>query len=503
MKKSFYSIGSIIILLFAALIFVLIPATTGAADSMFRLPDYGSYNGKPIRYEEKSDFYNAANEIRYSYEQQGVDFNSEYASTFYAQVFSQAFQNTIGSFALEYFTESTGYVVPDAAADRAMRRQSMFQDETGTFSKAIYESFSDTEKRKAREQVVKTLTQMRSYEDMFGSIAEVGDSYMYGLKSSSAEVEFIRKMGEKQYGFQAVAFDMKNYPDSEKAAFGKAHKDLFVKYNLKVLSCDTEAKAKEVLKRINNSEITFDDAITEYSTKYYGEPETGILSANYKFQLSNAVVNEADTEKLTSLAKDAVSPVIETASGWCIFKAFEEPTEPDFADASAITAVYSYLLTREKSVIEEYFTNIAKDFVSKAATMDFLTAARSFEGAQTTSVAPFALNYNDTVLIGKSSIGQDTILRYASTNENFFKTAFKLKKDEVSSPIILSGANQVVVLKCTDIVTGGTPAEEAKKVITPEIGMASKSSINYSILSSDKIKDNSEAFMTAFNGNHR
>ena len=61
MKKSFYSIGSIIILLFAALIFVLIPAVSGAGDAV-RYPDYGSYNGRPVRFEENSDFYNAVSE---------------------------------------------------------------------------------------------------------------------------------------------------------------------------------------------------------------------------------------------------------------------------------------------------------------------------------------------------------------------------------------------------------------------------------------------------------
>ena len=74
MKKSFYSIGSIIILLFAALIFVLIPAVSGAGDAV-RYPDYGSYNGRPVRFEENSDFYNAVSELISYYEQQGVDFN--------------------------------------------------------------------------------------------------------------------------------------------------------------------------------------------------------------------------------------------------------------------------------------------------------------------------------------------------------------------------------------------------------------------------------------------
>ena len=501
MKKSFYSIGSIIILLFAALIFVLIPAVSGAGDAV-RYPDYGSYNGRPVRFEENSDFYNAVSELISYYEQQGVDFNSEYASSFYTQIFSQAFQNVVGPYALEYFTHSTGYIVPDNAIDRGVRNLQKFQDETGTFSPAIYKAFPDSEKRKAFADVEKQLTQLRSYQDIFGSLEKIGNESLYGLKSSTAEADFIKKMGEKLYSFEVAAFDMKNYPDSEKIAFGTSHKDLFVQYNLKVISCDTESKAKEVLKRINNSEITFEDAITEYSTKHYGDAETGVLSANCKYQLSNAVVNESDIEKLTSLAKDSVSPVIETSSSYSIFKATDNPTEPDFTNETTIRQVYSYLLTREKSVIEDYYTSLAKDFSIKASTTSFAEAASQFDVA-TTSVAPFALNYNNTVLVGKSPMENDAILKYADSNENFYKTAFKLKKGETSSPVILNGANQVLVITCSDITDNPDSNEMTKDLIKSEIASASQSSINYSILTSDKIKDNSIEFMNAFNGNQR
>ena len=51
MKKGFYSIGSIIILLLAAVIFVLVPAMSERGSGK-QLPDYGSFNGRHIRYEE-------------------------------------------------------------------------------------------------------------------------------------------------------------------------------------------------------------------------------------------------------------------------------------------------------------------------------------------------------------------------------------------------------------------------------------------------------------------
>lgn len=497
MKKSFYSIGSIIILILAAFAFVFAGAADGCSQKT-GLPEYGSYKGKPIKYEDGSEFQKAVLELENYYEAQGVDLNSEYASMFYSQIFAQAFQNVVGSFALEYFTDSTGYTVPTAARDRTILNLSVYKDDQGKFSRELYDKYTTKEKLEVQESTVKQLKQMRSYEDMFGSLAEVGYSPIYGLKSSSNEIEFIRKMGEKEYSFDAVAFDMKSYPDSEKVAFGKAHSDLFVEYNLKVISCESEAKAKEVVKRISNSEITFEDAIVEYSKSYYGDPETGVLSANRKYQLSTAVVKPEDLDVITSLEPETISPVIETASGYCVFKSTGAPADPDFTDPQTITTVYSYLLTREKTVIEDYYSNIAKDFASKAKATDYKSAAAA-SGVSVTSVSPFALNYNDTVLIGKSQLSGDAVLSYAISNENFYKTAFKLKKDEISGPIVLSEANSVVVVKCTDIRNGGTSAENAKDVIAPAIDQASKSSINYSILESDNIKNNAAAFMAAFN----
>lgn len=499
MKKGFYSIGSIIILLLAAVIFVLVPAMSERSSGK-QLPDYGSFNGRHIRYEEGSEFHKAVNELKDYYEAQGADFENEYAAMFYSQIFSQAFQNVIGSYALDYFTESTGYVVPTSALNRAIRKLDIYCDSNGQFSAAMYENYTDTEKRKTQESVVKNLTQMRSYEDLFGSMAEVGYAPIYGLKCSSGEIEFIRKMGEKKHAFDAVSFDMKNYPDSEKVAFGKAHTDLFVNYNLKVISCESEAKAKEVVKRINNSEITFEDAFTEYSKAYYGDPETGVLSASHKYQLETAVVKPEDLDSIISLSAGAISPVIETASGYCVFKATEVPSQPDFDDPQTIATVYSYLLTREKSVIEDYYANIAKDFASKAQRSSFEEAVAEFN-VPVTNIDPMALNFNDTSLVGSTPIAPDSTLGSVTSNENFFKTAFKLKKNEISAPVVLSASNQVIVLKCTDIAMGGTSIEDSKTVIAPAIAQASKASINYSILQNDKIVNNATEFMAVFNNN--
>lgn len=497
MKKGFYSIGSIIILLLAAITFVLVPAISEKA-SGFTYPDYGSYNGRAIRFDEQSDFYKEANYIISQYEQNGVDFNSEESKFYYSYIFNQAFQRVVLKYSLEDFSKSIGYNVPKGTLIKFLKLQNVFKDQSGEYSEAIYKNATAAQKKEIYDALTTKLNCFRSEQDLYGSNELINNEPLFGLKKSSSEIDFIKKMSKKVQSFEVASFNLSNYPDSEKVAFGNAHKDIFKKLNLKVISCDSKEKANEVLKRIKNSEITFEDAITEYSTNYYGDEETGIIGASYKYQISNAVVNPGDEEKITSLAKDQYTDVIETPSAYCIFKSFDDPIEADFTDSKTISDVYEYLLTREKSIIEDYFTNLAKDFTAKAISTSFDQACSEFNVTKS-DIPQVALNYGNETLIGKSFDQTDSIMNYVSTNDNFFKTAFKLKKDEISSPIVLSGSNKVIVLKCTGISELDLSNEESTNLISSELRNATNNSIRRAILTNDKVVDNSSEFMAAFN----
>ena len=497
MKKSSYTIGSIIILLFAALVFVLVPALAGFADGA-KLPPYAYYNSKPITFEDGSLFQQRARAILEDYESRGVDLNDpNLASFYYSQSLEQAFTQVLSTYILSFFTESTGYIVSDYAIDRRIRNQPQFLDGSGTFAEALYEQLTDAEKRNLRKELRQELGNFRSYEDIFGSQLEVGFTPLYGLKSSSAEIDFVRNLGGKRYGLDVASFDIRNYPKEEKIAFGNSHKDLFVKYNLKVITSDDESKIKEAASRIKKTEITFEDAIEEYSTKQLGDKATGTLSANTRYQLENAFTKPEYLDKVINLKTGEVSDIVETASAYCIFKCMEEPAQPDFTNDMTVTEVYEYLLTREKSVIEDYYINQGKDFIAKANVTSFEDACTAFP-VRTKSFEPFALNYNTTSLIGSSPVTDDEILRFAATNENFYKNAFKLKESEISSPVVLSDANAVLVIRCRSITTADF-SESDGTATANAINDASKSSINESLIySNPRIKRNSEQFMAKF-----
>lgn len=496
MKKGVYSIGGIIILLFAAFVFVLVPALAGQSDAS-SLPEYGSYNGVPIKFEEGTEFYQLANQAVQRMQQQGYDFNQEYSSLYYSLAFTQAFNQVVGPMALRDMTASSGYIVGEKLLDRALIER--YYNEAGNYSQAAYNATPEKVKRENQTRTENDLEAQRSYEDLFGTFATLGKAKLYGLKASSAEIEFIRKMGEDLHGFEYVTFDMRQYPDEKTKEFAEANKDKFAKYDLTVITLDDEAKAKDVLKRLSNSEITFDDAVTSYSTKILGNSDTGKITQNRRHQIAEQFKDEAALKKVLALSSGGTSEAVELNNGWAIFRCDGEAVPCDTEDADELRVVSGYIFSHEKGLVEDYYNAIANDFIAAAATSDFDEARSKFEKAKGT-IAPFALNYNNTTLVGRSSLGDTAELSGATTNENFLKTAFSLKQGEISAPLVLSSSNNIVVLRCTEIEKGGTSAEDAPRLIGDEITNADAVVVNSAIQASPKIKSNSGEFMAKLTG---
>lgn len=496
MKKGLYSIGGIIILLIAAFIFVLVPALAGGV-SENRLPAYGSYNGVPIKFEEGTEFHSLSMQAVQRMEQQGYSFNGDYASFFYSMAFTQAFNQVVGPMALRDLTAKSGWFATDSAIDRALINQ--YYNESGEFSQALYNAASDDTKRKNQEQVVNALDAGRSYEDLFGSFASVKDTKLYGLKTSAAELEFIRKMGSEVREFEYAAFSMKTLPDQEIKSFAQKNADKLTKYDLCVITVNDEAKAKDVLKRINNSEITFEDAVTTYSTKIAGDSDSGKITQNRAYQIEILFKDKDKASEVTSLTKDAISAPVELTSSWAIFKCLGDSAKADVESDEDFQAAKAYIFANEKGFVQDYYTAKANDFIAAAATSGFNEACRKFDVTKDTTPS-FALNWNNDSLIGRSTLEDKNELKGASTNEAFLKAAFKLGQGEISAPLVISSTDNVVVLRCSGIEEGGTSAEDAARLIGPEIANADSVAVNSAIQNSPKIKSNSAEFMAVFTG---
>lgn len=475
-KNTAYTIGSLIILLICAFVFVILPVFTGGAGAkQGDAPSFGKYNGKEIRYESGSDFQEYVQQYGQMFQQYGQQMDS---STYY-YVFNYAFDSTVMKYAYTDYVNNSGYQVSDSAVKREMIPY--FSDANGKYSDKLYKQTPDTEKAKIFNSIKASMVAQRYSDDNFGSQNEAfGGQALYGLKESSKELDFLASYGSKKRGFNMAVFPLKNYPDSEKLAFAKQNAAKFNSYDLSIITVEDKSTAAKVAKRIANGEITFEDAITEYSDKNYSNTE-GKLNNKLQYQIENILNDKADLAKIVDLSEGSVSEAIQTAIGYSIFKANGPKTTPDFDDAAILATVSTYMTNYESSIIEDYYSAKATDFTTEVMKSDFAKACAKL-GVENVSVAPFPLNYG-SVAISTSVDTSVSGLSGADTNENFLKTAFSLKMNELSSPLVMN--DNIIVLQLTSEET--SDPEDA--VISELENYDSDSSRKY-IMNSPKLENN-------------
>lgn len=473
-KNTAYTIGSLIILLICAFVFVILPAFTGSSSRQGETPVFGKYNGTEIRYEQNSDMYNFASNYAQMYQNYGMQIDS--SNHYY--IMNSAFNSTVMKIAYSDAVKNSGYVLPEEAINRGLRPY--FADATGNYSSKIYKQTPASTIQSLTKSVSESLISQRFADDNFGSESDiVGDTALYGLKESDAELDFLTAYDENRRGFEMAVFPLSTYPEEEKIAYGKQNAAKFAKYDMSAITVADKSLAKTVLNKINGNEITFEDAVTEYSDKNYTNSE-GKLTTKYQYQIENLLTNKSDLAKITDLSVNAVSEIIETDGNYTIFKNDSKKLDADFEDADTVRVVSTYLTTNEKSIIEDYFTAKAKEL--KAAAADDFEAACTKFNITKTEVAPFPLNYG-SVNLAKSVDTSVAGLSNADTNENFLTTAFSLKMNEVSDPIVMN--DNVVVIKY--VSSENVPSD---KTVVSEVANYDQTSAQNTIMESPKLDNN-------------
>lgn len=475
-KGALYTIGSIVILLICLVAFVL-PSTLMNGKNPDKLPSFGKYNGKEIRYEQGTPFANYVSQYGQMFQSRGTQIDS---STYY-YIFSYAFNATVQEMAYTDAVKRSGYVVPTTAVNRKMIPY--FSDENGNYSSKLYKQAPAAEVANLKGIIEGNLYSSRFYDDNFGSANEMlGSTALFGIKESDSELDFLSAYNDTKRGFDMAVFPLSDYPEEETVKFGESHKDKFIKYDMSVITCENKADADKVIKRLNNSEITFTDAVSEYSGKTYSNTE-GKLTVPYQYQISNILENKDDISKLMDLKKGQMSEVVKTLSGYSIFLANEDSVLPNFADENDRNIVQGYLTSYEVSVIEDYFTAKATDFTSAVIAGDFDSACSKF-GVEKVTVAPFPLNYG-SVSISQSVDTSTNGLSGADKNDNFLKTAFSLKLNEVSKPIVIN--KNVVVLQYTKAEKA---TEDDDLGVVDQLTGFDENSSTAAIMDSDKFENN-------------
>jgi len=478
MKRSVYTIGSLIILLIAAFVFVLVPIFAGGTKQK-TLPPFGKFENIQIKYEQNSDFSKFVANYADNFKNNGADINPQ--TQYY--IYNYAFNATVYQLTAKKAVKETGYIVPDTLVNRAMIPY--FTDEKGNYSSKMYRLADPQQVAEMRESFEKDFYTRRYSDDNFGSQTDsIGEKALYGLKISENELKFVQDMNNNQRSFNMVSFDMNKYPDTEKAAYGKANSEKFVTYNLSVITVADKSKAESVAKKIASEEITFEDAVKEYSQKSYSS-DSGVMTSKYNYQLVKIIEDESAMNEVASLKKDQVSSPVKTSIGYSIFKANGDAETPDFTKEATLKTVYNYLTSYEFSHIEDYYTETAKAFASVAAKKGFNAACNQYN-VKKLSVPAFPLNYGSVSIADKLDTSLEG-LSGANTNENFLKTAFSLKEGEISEPITINKNLVVLQLDKSNVKPKETVPAEA---IADELLNINQNTAQTAILTSPKVENN-------------
>ena len=287
-------------------------------------------------------------------------------------------------------------------------------------------------------------------------------------------------MNKEQRGFKMAAFSKSDYPLEEKLNFANQNASYFNKYDMSVITVEEKSNAESIAKRIANNEITFEDAVSEYSEKNYSDSE-GKLTNAYQYQISNILQDKEDLASITGLGTGAVSDVIQTNDGYSIFKNNGTVTKPDFDKEEIQRVVSTYITAYEMTLVEDYFTAKANDFIKEAKASDFDAAAEKL-GVRTSEIAPFPLNYGNVNILNTLSTSEDG-MNNAEHNENFLKAAFALKLNDLSEPMVLN--NNIVVLQYTTESSAADDDVNVNLLVTYD-----QTSATDSIMKSDKLENN-------------
>ena len=446
MKKGvLYTFGASIILIISFIAFVLPSSLRRASQEQEGLV-FGKWNNKKISYEYGSDFADFLSQYAQLLRNQGMDINS-----YQYQLYNYAFNSTVVKYAQEDALKAAGYEVPQASIN--LQLKNYFKDADGKFSMKAYKQAEPSYIESLTKSIKNSLYTGRYYDDYFGTA--FGSHTLFGLKSPEAETEFIENFGNEKRAFRMVTFDTGNYPEEEQLNFGKANPEKFIKYDMTIITVDDKETANKVLSRIEKGQLTFEDAVVEYSKKSYSDSE-GKLSNNSQYQIENILSNKEDLSKITTLAQDETSPAIETMMGISIFKNNASAIQPDFTTEDTLKDIKNYISIYENSVIEDYFVEQAKVFVKDAKASDLDTAAANYENVTIEDLAAFPLNYGSSSLYEAMDTSSITVLANADKSEDFLKQAFSVKLNDYTDPIIIGG--DIVVLQ----YTGSETVEKAE-----------------------------------------
>ena len=460
-RNPFVFIGSVLLLIALTIAFVFTPGFGTSAGNNQEIV-FGSYDGEEIVWDD--DFSTATE----NYMQQIAMFGQQISEF---EAMEGIFRDYVRTYAFIDEVEDSGYLIPKSKLDREMIPY--YMDENGNYSEM---RFQQTDK--ATRIAIKDETEKRIMHGIY-------EADLLNTRELGKEKDFIDAMNNIQRSFNVVSFATSNYPLEEMEKFGNENAELFELFNMKIITLHDKESAETVRARISSEEITFVDAISEFSINQYSSDD-GILNNKYQYELKNILANETDFDTIKGLEVGTMSEVLETKTGYSIFFVDAASVPAQFPNENLEAIVYNYLDVFEKGRIEEYFINNAKDFVASALSNGYENAIEEYD-ATSSVVEYFPLNYGNVPVLDTVPTDTSAQLAEAQSNEQFFEKAFALEDGEYTEPMLLG--DDVVVFVLNDEITV-TREEEKSASFANNIKMFNSTDIFASIMSSDKFENN-------------
>ncbi len=416
--KTLTYIGTVVLLVIVVVAFVGTPAVGGLAGG--NRISFGSYAGRDIDYQPGNYLARQYQGLAQQVQQQDQQINDSLVR----QIWRAAFDQTVLHEAFMVQADKAGVAVSSQAVDRAIAQWPEFLVD-GRFSAQEYNAMSSQARLALRNYLRESLVDQRVRDDLFERI-----------DPTEAETQFFVDMAGPERRFNFVQFGSASFPDSEVTDYGEANANRFRRINLSVISVQTsQSDAERIREQAVSRQTSFEDLARNQSTDSFAD-DGGDMGWVYLHELEPDFEDTSVIEEIFALEEGEISRVFETTFGWAIYRVDEAPIEPDFTDASVITAVRDYMTSFERGLIEDYLESQADEFVAQARADGFAAASAGINQSPATTDY-FPVNYGNTRYFGEVNASSNAALSAAAFREDFFEELFALSEDEVSDPMVV------------------------------------------------------------------
>jgi hypothetical protein len=476
-QHPFLWIFSVLILVIIVVTFVGAPIMSGLGGSQGLV--FGQWDGEPIEYRADNYFARQRDMIAEQYQSMFQQEDNVEFQLF--QVWNSAFESTVIHMAILDQAARSGLVIGEKSVDKALTSYPGYRL-NGKFSPEAYRDTPNSEKFSVRNYYRESLIHQQWIEDVTS------------VKSSQGEQEFFISMVSPERNFTFVSWNLEDYPDEKIAEYGSSKQELFSEGAFSRITLgDDKTAAQSILDQLRSGSATFSELAQSHSTDIYAE-KGGDMGYVMRYVLHSDIESEEDRNKVFSLNPDEVSDLIKTPFGYAIYQANGPVREADFTSPEILEKVFSYMLTNDRGIIEDYFINEGRDFAKQAEEAGFQESALSRDMVSHLTDF-FPINYG-SINFMKSirTMDNSSLLQSVSSNERILKLLFSLEKGVASEPQVIG--NSVIVFQ---MLEEREAPEEMKSIVKDNYDAIQQQFIDREIrrlfFNSDKLENN---FMEVF-----